>query len=171
MRMNMNFTTIELTKGKFALIDAEDFPLVSQHTWHAVRRRNTFYAITDVRKEGKRTDLRMHRLILGLTDPEICTDHINHNGLDNRRTNLRICTNAENQHNAILHTGNKSGYKGVSFFGATRKWRARIMVYDRRKTIGYYDSPEDAARAYDATALEYFGEFAATNEMLGLLLA
>ena len=158
---------IELTQGKIARVDDGDLALVSQHKWRAIKSYNTFYAIADVRKEKKHTVLLMHRLILGLNDSEIHTDHINHNGLDNRRTNLRICTNAENQHNSTLSARNKSGYKGVSW--KRGKWRAQITVGYKRIDIGFYDLPEDAARAYDAMAIENFGEFAATNVALGLL--
>lgn len=158
---------IKLTQGKFALVDDADFPLVSQHTWRVVKSYNTFYAIADVGERSKRKTLLMHRLILGLHDTARHTDHINHNGLDNRRINLRTCTSTENSYNSTLSARNKSGYKGVSWHRG--RWRAQITVGYKRLQIGSYDSPEDAARAYDAAAMENFGKFAATNVTLGLL--
>ena len=91
------------------------------------------------------------------------TDHIDHNGLDNQRENLRICTVAENQRNRKADSDNASGFKGVCFSRKRHKWYAQITVDRKNMHLGSFDSPEEAARFYDLAALAYHGEFARTN--------
>ena len=104
----------------------------------------------------------MHREILDVPAGMIC-DHKNHNGLDNRRCNLRICTPAQNQYNRRLQTGGTSLYKGVYWHKENRKWRAQICHGGLHIHIGYYDYEADAAIAYDDMAIDLFGEFACLN--------
>jgi len=106
----------------------------------------------------------MHRLIMGVTDRRVWTDHINHDGLDNRRANLRVCTNRQNQRNQRAQGVPKtSRYKGVWFSTREHCWTAQIAVGDNRIHLGYFTSEESAAVAYDNAARKYFGEFAQTN--------
>ena len=108
----------------------------------------------------------MHRVVLQrvvgrpLTRDDI-VDHINHNGLDNRRPNLRLATRSQNAANLGPYANNTSGYKGVDFNRG--KWRARIREGGVRYFLGYFETAEDAARAYDTKAHELFGEFASLN--------
>jgi len=99
----------------------------------------------------------------------IVLDHINRDRVDNQKKNLRIATTAQNQHNAGMWRHNTSGYKGVT--GKRGKWWARIRVGKKIINLGMFDSKEDAARAYDVSAVKLRGEFACTNASLGLLLA
>ena len=103
----------------------------------------------------------MHTLIAGVKGP----DHVNSNGLDNRRINLREASQAQNCANQRLHSNNTSGYKGVSRERAERRWKARICVKGRHIFLGRFDDPVEAARAYNEAALEYFGEFAWLNPL------
>ena len=106
---------IPLTQNQVALIDDEDFELVSQYTWYAGWDSHTksYYACTKIKKEtGGHTLLQMHRLIMNAQKGEQ-VDHINHNTLDNRKSELRICNASENQHNQGKYSNNTSGYKGV----------------------------------------------------------
>ena len=152
---------IPLTQGKVAIIDEADFDLVSGYRWQARKDDRRWYAQTVVRRaDGSRTTLNMHRLILGLTDPAIKTDHRDGNGLNNRRRNIRACTNAENMRNRGAYAKNKSGFKGVSWRADRMKWRAGIRVDGKQKWLGYFTTPEEAHAAYCAAAIELHGEFA-----------
>ena len=162
---------VPLSRGKVAIIDAQDAPEVFRYKWHAQKDGWTFYATATIRKEdGRQTALLMHRLILN-PPPGIQVDHRNRNGLDNRRCNLRILDSPNQQrHNSKVPLHSGSGLKGVSYakrsFHRNRKWRARIVVDGHEKHLGYFHTKEEAAMAYDAAALHYFGEFARTNQMM-----
>jgi hypothetical protein len=147
---------IQLSKGLTATIDSCDWPRISIFPWHALKaRRDRFYAA------GRSLDgdpLLMHRIIMRAREDEV-VDHENGNGLDNRRLNLRRCTNSQNLANM---PGRKVGrYKGVHKRDGS--FRAQIMVMYRTIRIGRFATEEDAAKAYDAAAIKYFGEFAHTN--------
>ena len=153
---------ISLTQGMVAFIDDEDFELVSQYKWGANRDGNTYYAATNTsRKQPPRKHIKMHRLIMGAKDGQL-VDHINFNGLDNRKENLRFATVAENSHRQAVIKG-KSKYRGVCWDKARDKWVSRIRFNHTRITLGHFTSEIDAAKAYDAAASKYFGEFAFRN--------
>lgn len=148
---------VPLTNGGFALVDASDLPLVSGHTW---RRSEQGYAQAGVTINGKQRQVRMHQLIVKTDSPEI--DHRNRDKLNNTRSNLRPCTNQQNQANreALPHS---SKYKGVSYRPKLRKWVANIGFNCKIVYLGIFASEEAAARAYDDAAVRLFGEFAKTN--------
>lgn len=104
----------------------------------------------------------MHSLIAA-TPVGMVTDHIDHNGLNNQRSNLRVCSRSENMFNQRVHSNNTSGYKGVSWNKVARKWDARIAFHGKRLLIGYFDTIEDASRAYDSAAQRLHGDFAVLN--------
>jgi hypothetical protein len=103
----------------------------------------------------------MHRLILGAPD-DMHVDHVNGNGLDNRRNNIRIASRAENMANRKKHKNNTSGFMGV-WQAASGRWRARLWHNNKRHNLGTYDTREEAAHAYDAMARKLHGEFATLN--------
>lgn len=149
--------SILLTRGLHAIVDDRDHHLVAGHKWQAVKSGRTFYAYNA--KLGM-----MHRFLLGFTNPKIRADHENHNGLDNRRSNIRLATQPQNMANRRKFNGptmgsRESQYKGVSPRG--KKWAAYIGT--RRMYLGLFPTPELAARAYDAKAVELYGEFACLN--------
>lgn len=145
---------IPLTQGKVAIIDDEDFDYLNQWKWHY---EHTGYAYRSLSNGGKTI---MHRLITKVTDGmEI--DHINGNGLDNRKENLRICTHAENGRNTKLRKDNTLGYKGIKICG--NKWSAQIKIGHQYIHLGTFNSINDAVHAYDNAAIKYFGEFANPN--------
>lgn len=145
---------VPLTRGHVAQIDDADGPTVAPYRWRAALSCGIWYAVT-----GKR-GLSMHRLLLDAQPGQI-VDHINHDGLDNRRANLRICTNSQNIANCRMHRDNSVGFKGVRRNG--RRYQAQIGVDYHRKVIGSYATAEEAARAYDLAATLVFGEFARLN--------
>ncbi len=154
---------IELSKGKKAIIDDEDYVLVSRHKWHAHGEVDRFYAKTNIYyRDRKKELLGMHRLILGAKDDEH-VDHINNNGLDNRKCNLRICTNQQNHFNMKPQEDCASQYKGVCWCKRRKRWYARIKLNYKNKWLGYFDNEADAAKAYNHAATEYFGEFKRLN--------
>jgi hypothetical protein len=147
---------IPLTQGKFALVDLQDADWLSQYKWCAGGMKDKLYAIAQV--DGQK--VYMHRLIMGFPEE---VDHRNRKTLDNRRNNLRVCTHRENLLNAKLRSDNTSGYRGVSWSKVMNKWKAHIQSHGHQTTIGYYESKESAARAYDTKAHKLHGEFASLN--------
>lgn len=144
---------IPLTQKKSALVDDEDYPELSKYRWHVAKQRTgNYYAIRNSpRENGKQQTIRMHRVILG-TPTGMDTDHINGNGLDNRRENLRIVTARGNAQN--LHIPKTSKYVGVSWDDPNRKWVARIKIREKCRNLGYFDDEKDASAAY-ARACEF----------------
>jgi len=145
---------IPLTQGKFAIVDDEDFERVSKFKWQARghygkkhKNHNYYYAAKTIILPNKRTSLPMHRFILNLSDTDkIMVDHINRNPLDNRKCNLRLCTNAQNLRNGEVRI------KGISWHKRIKKWRARITFNNQRIYIGIYNNPDDAYNAFKETA-------------------
>jgi hypothetical protein len=137
---------ISLTQGLFALVDDADFEWLNQHKWCALKERNTFYAVrTSKTVNGKRTTIYMHIEIIGRKEG-LMTDHINGNGLDNRRENLRHVTHRQNGQNR--HDETTSKYPGVYWYKRDKKWTASIRINGRRKYLGYFINEADASAAY-----------------------
>ncbi len=146
---------IKLTKGFTAQIDDEDYDFLNQWKWYVYIDRIYCYAIRKDNKTGKR--IKMHRIIAHAPD-NMLVDHIDHNGLNNQKSNLRICTNTQNQWNM---RGRRNGLKGVSI----EKYCFRAGIKYQGKTIhlGSFKTEIEAAKAYDKKAKELFGEFAFLN--------
>lgn len=153
---------IQLTRGQVAIVDDGDFDELSKYNWQAVKKGRVTYAGRNAIQGEKRGRIYMHRQILK-TKSGIEVDHISGDGLDNRRSNLRECTHADNSRNRGANSNNACGYKGVFWVEHAKSWRARIKVNGKAIHIGYFKVLEDAARAYDATAKKYFGEFSGIN--------
>ncbi len=154
--------TIHIGNGRYAIIDDTDYEFVSQFKWWGTtNRQGRIYART--KRDGK--PVNMHRLVIGLTDPRQHCDHVNRNTLDNRRQNLRVANNSLNHANQSKTRKNTSGFKGVikRDCNKTNPWAANICVNYRTIHIGYFATPEAAAKAYDQAARKHFGEFACTN--------
>ena len=164
LRSGYPFRRIPLTKGKYAIVDPEDFERLNKHKWHAVRQNNTFYAIRCVGTRKKKIRIRMHREIIHPPD-HLVVDHINHNGLDNRKANIRPATRAQNNFNRLIikRKNSSSKYKGVSWKKGKKKWHARIHVNGEYKFLGYFKEEIQAAKAYDKAAKKYHGQFASLN--------
>jgi hypothetical protein len=158
--LDENTRIIPLTKGFVTLVDKDDYEFLSSWKWHVVMSRGPYAC----RCWPKDKLVYMAREILGLFpgDPRMA-DHINHNTLDNRRSNLRIVTCAQNNRNTLTRKDNTSGCRGVTWHKPLRKWRVQIGVNGKKLHVGVYVDLKDAALAYDEAARRLFGEFAQTN--------
>lgn len=160
-----DYITIPLSKygknrGKYETIVSVEDAEIAQSNWAVIKARHTQYVIQKD-ETGKTTYL--HRVILArkLERDELLpheqVDHINRNGLDNRRENLRLVTPSENQHNKGKYKNNTSGYKGV--FKSGKRWGARIKINRKYIYLGYFDTPELAYETYCEATKKYHGEF------------
>lgn len=152
---------IQLTNSdKVVLVDDEDYDFLMQWKWHFdgyYARRQTHIGMIDGKQKQK--PIRLHIQIMN--PPEgMDTDHINGDRLDNRRTNLRLCTTQENNRNRGL---GKKGYKGVYFHKVNKKWIAQIRLNNKGRHLGSFENINDALLAYNKAAIEHFGEFAKIN--------
>ena len=177
MEDNEVIIKIPLTQGKFAIIDKEDYDKVMEYKWFAVRDKNNFYAAT----HGKnRETIKMHRLILGLNDRNNICDHKDHNGLNNTKSNLRVCTFNENIKNTSSRINSTSVYLGVcykptrkrrlkngnySITNIKNKWVSQIQCNKKKYFIGRFETEKEAAIAYNNEAIKKFGEFANLNNI------
>ncbi len=149
---------IPLTRALFAIVDAEDYPSLSRYTWFAEGGPKTYYA---VRKENGKS-IKMHRQILNASD-HLVVDHIDHNGLNNRKTNLRLATFTQNCQNQRRLSKKTSIYKGVYWNKAQKKWAAKITANKKTHHLGYFKNQTAAAKAYDRAAKKLHGEYASLN--------
>jgi hypothetical protein len=157
---------INLSKDLFALIEDEDFDRVNQYKWFLLGgHKNKQYAKTG-------NGLLLHRFIMNvdMKSKNVQIDHINGNGLDNRKVNLRLATNQQNNANTSIRNDNTSGYKGVYYKKdreqRKKKWGAQININKKNISLGYFLTKEEAALAYNEAAIKYFGEFAYLNKVV-----
>jgi len=149
---------ITLSENKIAIIDDEDFNKIKDMKFYLMKGRNTFYAYT---KDSK----LLHRIIMKAKKGQFI-DHINGDGLDNRKANLRFCSISQNGMNRKSYS--KSGFKGVWYVplqNKTNPYQAQITINNKSKHIGYFKTGEEAARAYNKEAKNSFGEFALLNKL------
>jgi hypothetical protein len=168
---------IELSKtGKnkglyVALVDDADYEWLNQFNWSVLSvRSGGKYANRVAGKRPNRLHLRMHRVVMGITDPNVQVDHRDGNGLNNCRSNLRVATPSQNGMNRQKHKlyGNKpttSKYKGVRWHKRDEKWYTQAQLNGKHFSIGYFDNEDEAARAYNKFAKEHFGGFARLNKI------
>lgn len=162
--------TIQLTQGYSTLVDDEDFEELNKFKWHVKHHRNTIYAVRTewiLGGNGKQKHFKMHRVILGITNPKELIDHKNHNGLDNQKNNLRICNGSENQKNRLSRKNSTSKYLGVSL--SDNVWIATIKYGDKTRYLGRFEKTNEgevmAAKKYNEFAKIYHGEFANLNNV------
>lgn len=161
----MGHILIPLTQEKWAIIDIEDWDKVSRHTWCAFKGKATTYAATNIRREGERRGyrcVRLHQLIMDAQSGQFI-DHINGDGLDNRKCNLRFCSKSQNSANRGKKPSCASRFIGVTHNRATGKWAASVVINRHRKGLGHYATEEEAAKVRDRAVKKLFGEFARLN--------
>lgn len=150
--------------GKFSIVDDDDYDFISLHRWHL---GSNGYALTNTPRpyrKGQTHTIFMHRLI-HKTPYGKWTDHKNGDRLDNRKENLRTATKSQNLCNMNKHSDNKVGFKGICFHSLSGLWNARIQINYQRKSLGYFVTKSEAARAYNRGAKKYHGVFAKLNHV------
>jgi hypothetical protein len=156
---------IQLTRGQVAIVDDIDYERLLAYSWYALydNKMDGYYAVHNTGRKNGWKRISMHRFVTSAKKGQY-VDHINHNTLDNRRCNLRICRPSQNQANARLRSDNSTGYKGVRAYEG--RYYAIIRVNGKGIHLGGYNTPQEAGMAYDKAAIKYFGEFALTNKQL-----
>jgi hypothetical protein len=154
----MPIRVLVLTQRQVTVIDPEDFDLAAQYSWHAKwdSRVRGFYAYTTA--PGGRTSFPLHALLTGFK----LTDHVNHDTLDNRRINLRAVTSSQSNANRRANRSSHWPYKGVRKLSSGR-WMAFITIDSRERSLGTYDSAEQAAEVRDTATRKYHGEYGTYN--------
>ncbi len=154
---------IPLSRGGFTIVDDEDFKELGQYKWRTDTKSS--YVVRNVRAGGRVPRIYMHKLILN--PPEnLFTDHINHDKLDNRRGNLRVCTTSQNGANRLKQSKvSSSRFKGVTWHKRDRVWQAVLKHKGKNIFLGYFDNEVEAASKYNLAAREMFGEFAYLNTL------
>ena len=156
----MNYKIIPLSRGLETIVDENMFEELSKHKWHIHDSRGKLYAYGYIRH--LRRHVKMHRMIINApSDKDV--DHINGDTLDNRKSNLRLCNQSQNQANRKMNKNNKSGYRGVHWDEQGRRWKAQIKVNGKKIGLGLFYDKNEAALAYNIAAKESFGEFASLN--------
>lgn len=155
---------IKLTRGKFAIVDDEDYESLIKFNWYANKShtRDNWYVVCSKMINGKGASIYMHRHIMGVVDRKVFIDHIDGNGLNCQKNNMRTASCSQNGMNRKQQKNSKSNYKGVSFHKG--RWRATIVKDRKSKHIGNFNSQENAATAYNIFAEKYHGEFANYNK-------
>jgi hypothetical protein len=153
---------ITLTQGQVALVDDEDYKSLMTHKWCAKwdPSVNTWYAVRNTPRPEHKC-VWMHRVVMGITEGFV--DHKDHNGLNNCKNNLRICTNSQNQHNRSKRGEHTSIYKGVCWDKSRNNWKATIMINRKVINLGRFKDEKEAAKSYNEKAKELFGEYAKLN--------
>lgn len=160
-------TKIPLVNGDFALVDDEDAEIVLKHRWYGYRPHNVSYAQATLFYGGKRQTIKMHRVVMREGDSHVLIDHINGDGLDNRKENLRRVAPSQNQANMRSCDKNKtSRFKGVSL-KPNGKWFAQLQYCGKKQALGYFATESEAAAAYNEAARAAFGQYACLNDVPG----
>jgi hypothetical protein len=147
---------IKLTQGKYTTVDDEDFVSLNKYKWYATKKFKTYYAVRSLKNGSK---IQMHRVILN-TPENMETDHVDGDGLNNQKNNLRACTHSENQSNKSKYVNNTTGYKGLSWCERNKKWLVRISVNKKRFYLGHFKSKKEASEVYNIACLKKHGKFA-----------
>lgn len=163
-----NVCIIPLSGGKTSICDKSDFKIISKHIWYAAKSANSddlFYAYSNVKlKSGEKRTIKMHRIILDLKESEIA-DHKNHDGLDNRRENLRMCSLSQNAYNKRIQRNNSSGYVGVHWMEKIKKYEAYFWINKKKHKVGYFKDLEEAVFERNKAVKTHHGEFANIQEI------
>jgi hypothetical protein len=160
-------TLLYLGNDLYTTVDDEDYYWLSQWNWNAVKIKDKLYVKRGVKKAKLKTNVKyelfLHRVVMKCTNSELVVDHIDKNPLNNQKSNLRICTKAENNRNTSSHKNSSSKYLGVSYDKARNKWQAQLMINGKKVLMKRYITEKEAAEAYDQAAKLHSGEYANLN--------
>jgi len=149
MRFNLKNSTCEITMGEhLVLIDRRDLLLFASHSWYPAANVTNHYLRTSIAKDGKRTTVDFHILLMK-PGAETEVDHVNGNGLDNRRINLRVVSHLMNCNNSRQRRGTSSKYRGVCLINDGRAWTATVTFNNQNKYLGCWPTELEAALAYN----------------------
>lgn len=164
LRYGYAFRLLRMSQPRYAKVDPADYKRLRKYEWFATKKRNRFYVRRHAAAgKGKEKLIYLHQEVIEVPDGMVI-DHINHDGMDNRRANLRPATHSQNMCHIRKRPGTKhSKFKGVCWKKKNRKWEAAIGFQKKRIHLGYFCSEIEAARAYDEAAKKYHGEFACLN--------
>jgi len=151
---------MHLNSGLIALVDEDDYPLLSMIKWHASKDHNTYYARG---KDNKGNPVSMHRMIMVVSDPSILIDHKDGNGLNNQKSNLRTCDHGENLRNSRKQKNCTSIFKGVYYEADRKKWKVSIKTQHKSHTFGRFETEIEAAIKYNEVIESLVGEFGRPN--------
>lgn len=157
----LNARWIPLTKGKWVLVDEDDFDSLSKYLWMVcINKKKSGKTVLYASREEGGKRIFMHHAVFG---SKTLIDHINRNGLDNRKANLRMATNSQNNANKSLQSNNTSGYKGVCWDKSRKKWIVQIKLNGKRVFYKRYEDLNEAISSYNKTALIIFKDFVYLN--------
>jgi hypothetical protein len=160
-------TLLYLGNDLYTTVDDEDYYWLSQWNWNVVKIKDKLYVKRGVKKAKLKTNVKyelfLHRVVMKCTNSELVVDHIDKNPLNNQKSNLRICTKAENNRNTSSHKNSSSKYLGVSYDKARNKWQAQLMINGKKVLMKRYITEKEAAEAYDQAAKLHSGEYANLN--------
>lgn len=154
---------IKLNKGFKTIVDDEDYIKFKDYNWTTLHKGNTVYVRRWENVNGKNTTICLHREILNITNPNIVVDHIDGNGLNNQKSNIRICSQIQNTRNRPGNLNSTCRYKGVSLSKNRKKFISQLGFEGKVYYLGTYDTPEEAAKIFDSAARFYQKEFAFVN--------
>lgn len=152
-----------LSKGHISYVDDEDYEWLSGWKWSVTTSGKILYAQRSIYSNNTQRSILLHRFLLGVSGRGIMVDHVDHNGLNNQRSNLRVCNSSQNQSNMKSHEDSTSKYVGVSWVKSRKRWNAAIGVNYKVIQLGRYKTEQEAALAYNSAAIKYKGEYANLN--------
>lgn len=155
--------TINLSNNYQTIVDDDDYDELNKFKWSARVDGNKVYAVRKGKPHENCSQISMHRVIMNVCDSKIWVDHIDGNGLNNTRCNLRLATNSQNQLNRGLGKRNTSGYIGVSYHKASNKWRSTLVINGRSIFLGHFSDKESAAIARDNAIIMYAPNYGVLN--------
>lgn len=158
---------IKLTKNRFAVVDDADYDRVRKHVWYARKNQTgNWYAATTIRINGKRKQIHMHKFLLNIMGRYPLVDHVDRDGLNNRRCNLRISTHQQNTRHSVKRRGHYTSiHKGVCWSSSDRRWLCQVGLGNRKMYRKMFKNEIDAAKEYNRIAREVFGSYAILNDV------